>query len=174
MNEDKRIKEGESHTSSRHGMSGQKTISIPKSLLWAVAVIILMGLSFAGGVSYQKKHQPVAATSLAGGGAGFGFGGGGGGGGFRNAAFGAITAVSSSSITINDVRSGSTKTFAITSSTTISSAGTAVSASSLSVGQTVVVRADPTTTTNALSINVLPAGGFGGGASSSSGSTTTQ
>lgn len=128
-----------------------------------VVVLIAIG-SFYWGVSYQKGKQKEPSSSLA----STSFSGGGfGGRGFRggNRVIGQVTAVSSSSISVQDNMTGTVTTLAITSSTVISNSGQSATASSIQVGDTVFVSENSTNTTQASRILVNPT--FGGGPSSS-------
>ena len=146
-------------------------VSLPaKTVGVIVLVVILCGISFFVGKNYGKDHAKTttAATSAFSGRAG------GGGAGFRNGGgFGQASAVSSSSITVQNPRSGTSTTYAITSSTTITDNGQTVSASDIQVGDTVIVRVASSGSTTATSILVNPSYGGGGGGASSGGSSTT-
>jgi hypothetical protein len=147
-------------------------VSIPMKAVGAViVVIILCGLSFFGGESYGKNHAPkAAATTSAFGGSGSA-GGGFGGGGFRHSGgFGQVSAVSSSSITVQNPRSGTSTTYSITASTTITDNGQTVPASDIQVGDTVIIQVASSGSTTATTILVNPSFGGGGGGSSSSSS----
>jgi hypothetical protein len=154
---------------------GPKQVEIPKSLLAGVAVIILMGLSFYGGVAYQKSHHPAVSIAASGTSTSGGFAGGRRFGGQRPTA-GAVTAVSATSITVQDSRTGSSVTLSITSSTQITDNSQTVTASDIQTGDTVLVVASTTDKTQAARILVNPT--FGGGSQSSPsgapGSTTTN
>jgi hypothetical protein len=133
-----------------------------KQIIISISILILMVVGFFGGVQYQKGHQPKHPTSATGQGSPFGQGGSGGpGGGFsgQRPTIGSVTAVSASSITVNDQTSGSSKTFSITSSTTISNNGQTATANDISVGTTVVVIADSSSSTQASRILVNPSTG---------------
>ena len=151
---------GEQHHKIRS--QSQPQSNFVKPIFIVVAVLILSGLSFYGGIKYQKGHQSKAAASTASQGSPFGQGGSGGpGGGFsgQRPTFGSVTAVSSSSITVNDQTSGSSKTFSITSATTITDNSQTVTASDISVGATVAVIADSSSSTQASRILVNPSAG---------------
>jgi hypothetical protein len=144
------------------------------SSLWLIilAVIVLCGLSFYGGVAYEKGHNHTVASTAA----KAGFNGGGYGGRFsgQRPNIGDVTAVSSSSITITSSMSGSSETFSITSSTTFTDNGQTSSVSDIQTGDTVLIRTSSSSSTTATSIDINPSfGGYGGqssnGSSSSSG-----
>jgi hypothetical protein len=145
------------------------------AVLWKVILpvaLLVVGLAggFAAGANYQKKHMATTTPSLSTNG---GFQGGGPDGGARMAfsgTMGSVTAISSSSISVQDQREGTTKTYAITSSTTITNNGASATYSDIAVGDTVLVRSSSTTSTDATAITLNPS--FGGGPSSSSGATT--
>ena len=129
--------------------------------LSGIAIVIVAILSFYGGISYQKQHQTnTSNTSGTSSTAGSGFGGRRLGGGNRT--IGQVSAISSSSISITSQTDGSTKTFAISSSTQISDSGQSVTTSDIKVGDTVFVSASSTAASQALRILVNPS--FGGGA----------
>jgi hypothetical protein len=137
-----------------------------------VAVALVAGLGgFFSGMGYQKSHGSAATLTASNSGDGpttFNsdgssrtFSGGprmaGGG------AIGSVTAVSASSITVKNARSGESTTYAIVSSTQITKDGTIASASDITTSSTVMVTPDSANTANALSITVDPSfGGMGG------------
>jgi len=96
----------------------------------------------------------------------------------RGGGLGTVTAISSSSITVQNSRSGQSSTYAITSSTEISDDGQSASASSIAQGETVIVVPSSSNSSDASRILVNPSfGGYGGGGGfggSSSGSSTTE
>ncbi|HUD06176.1 MAG TPA: DUF5666 domain-containing protein [Candidatus Saccharimonadales bacterium] len=141
-----------------------------KPIVLVVAGLVIVGLSFYGGVRYEKGHLPkVTASSTSqdrSGSFGGGFGGRSGG---QRPTFGQVTAVSSSSITVNDQQTGSGTTFSITSGTTITDNGQTTTASDIAVGDTVAIAADSSNTSQASQIIVNPSyGGYGGSSSSNS------
>lgn len=142
-----------------------------KIFLGIIALIIIAGLSFWGGMHYQKSHNAIATTAAT---AGSGFRGGAGGGGFAGrGGFGEVTAISSTSISVQNPRSGTTTVYAITSSTVITDNGATVTYSDIQDGDTVIVIASSSSSTTASKINVNPS--YGGGSSSPAvGSQTTQ
>lgn len=152
-------------------MVGAGKTSGPKKdgskIVAAIAVaIILCGLSFLGGVQYQKGH---AHRQMAGTQAGAGFRGRGG---FRTGqrpVIGTVTAVSSDSLTINNNRTGNSQTFKISSTTTINNNGSTSSVSDIKNGDTVFVQTSSSDTSTATRIILNPS--FGG---QPAGSTTTQ
>lgn len=142
-----------------------------KTLGMALAGLLLLGAGFAGGLRYQQLRGTkvaVAATAPS----ARGQGGLGGRGGFRGQrpVFGQVTAVNSTSITIQ-AASGSTTTLSVTSATTVSNNGQAATINDVGVGDTVAVVADSTNTTQAARILLSPSFG-GGGASSAPGAVT--
>lgn len=146
----------------------------PNNGLWfaILGAVVLCVLSFYGGVAYEKGHVKTTAASSN---TGFGAAGGGFRGRFggQRPNIGAVTAVSSSSITIQDNFSGSSKTFSITSATTVTNNGASASVSDIQTGDTVLIRTSSSTSTQATTIDINPS--FGGGQpSSSSGSSTTD
>lgn len=129
-----------------------------------MAAVVLCALSFWGGITYQEHHGKT--TMLTGNSNGFG-------GGFsrqsgmrRLGAIGQVTAVSSTSITVDNQRTGSSSTYSITSATTISDNGQGATASDIQTGATVVIipTSSGSTTAGRILVNPSFGGGFGGGA----------
>lgn len=161
---------GEEYQRMKHSVKSTKTVAVPTRIIgFIVAAIVLLGLGFVGGMTYQKHNtkSPVTSASTAAARSGFG-----GSGGFsrRSGSFGQVTAISTTSITLNNERTGASTTYAITSSTTITDNGQTVATSDIQTGDTVVVMTSTTDTTTATSIVVNPS--FGGGATTPS--TTTN
>ena len=144
---------------SRHDAPRRVTFSLRTAGLIAV-VVFLCVLSFFGGRQYQKHHGGSSNAAASSGRGNFP-GGGGFGGARRSGGIGSVTAISSSSITVNDQRSGSSKTYSITSSTQITDNGSTVDYTDIKTGDTVLVSADSSTSTTATRILVNPS--FGGG-----------
>jgi hypothetical protein len=167
---------GEKYREMKAGSQPKSVTVRPKPIIIGLVVLILMGLSFYGGIAYQKGHQPKAVAAGAGGAAGDtarsgGFGGGGRFNGQRPTS-GLVTAVSASSITVTDSTSGAATTLAITSSTQISDNGQTVAASDIQVGDTVLIVASTTDKTQAARILVNPSFGGGGGGGQASGNSS--
>jgi len=172
MAEKKYVSGEEYQAMSRNTPPQGHQVSIPMKAVGAViVVIILCGLSFLGGESYGKNHAPKAATTTSAfGGSGSSSGGFGGGGVRHGGGFGQVSAVSSSSITVQNPRSGTSTTYSITSSTTITDNSQTVPASDIQVGDTVIIQVASSGSTTATTILVNPSvGGGGGNPSSSSG-----
>lgn len=151
-----------------HHEKNQPSNTVYKAILAVIGLIIIVGLSFYGGIQYQKHHTSSTTTASTAGRAG-GFGGGG----FRNrGTIGQVTAVSSSSITVQS-NSGTTTTYTINGSTTISDNGQTTTASDIQTGDTVLIMVSSTGSTTASRIIVNPSfgGGFGGGGSNGPSST---
>jgi hypothetical protein len=145
--------------------------NLPMPILAIAGVVILMGLSFYGGVAYQKGHQPKTASAAAAGAAGRGgFAGRGQFGGGQRPTIGSVTAITAGSITVQDSRSGTSTTLSITSSTQITNSGQAAAASDITVGENVLIVASTTDKTQAARILINPS--FSGGASSPANSST--
>lgn len=138
-----------------------------------IVVILLCIASFYGGAVYEKGLKPKTTVTTASSGA-FAFGPGGATGHFsgRRGGLGTVTAVSPSSITITSTATNSSLTYSITSTTAITdgSTGQAIQTSAINVGDTVLVRASSTSSTQAATIIDNPS--FGGGAPSSSGGSS--
>lgn len=145
----------------------KKQIQIPHTTLFIVGAIVLVFGGFLAGIQYQKGKTPtVTATRTASSQSGGASGGAGGygGGGFQRGdrAFGTVSAVSSTSITIQ-TRSGTSSTYNLTSSTTVTDSGQSSSVSSIQNGDTVILTLDSSNTQNVSSILLNPSFGGGGG-----------
>jgi len=140
-----------------------------KVFLGVIGLALLCGLSFYGGIHYQKGKQPTATAQTAtAGGAGGGFGGRFGG---QRPNFGSVTAVSPTSITIQSSIDGSSKTFSIDSSTLITNSGQSATIADVQTGSNVVIRTSSSTSTTASAILINPS--FGSGASNPANSGTS-
>ena len=143
-------------------------------VIFAVVVLLVGAGGFYSGTVYQKSHGTSTAVATNGGSFGGGTGGGAAGGGFGSriggGGIGAVTAVSSTSITITPRSRGGTaaadKTYAIGSSTTITNNGATVAATDIAVGDNVLITTSTSDTSTATAITVNPS--FGGGGQSSS------
>ncbi len=154
----------------------QKTISVSynlKSVIKVLVFILLLLVAFGLG-KYYGDHQTKSfvsngsnTTAPSTNGGGFRRGGGG---------FGTVSAVTSSSITIDNPRTGTSKTYSITSSTKITSAGQSASISSIAKGDRVIVMPSTNNSSIAATIIVNPSfgGGFGGAAPTQSGGSSTS
>src|SRR5665213_1514526 len=113
-----------------------------------------------------EKYREIAAGRAG------GFGGRGGGGRFggQRPTIGQVTAVSSTSITVQDANTGASTTLAITSSTQITDNGQTVTITDIQTGANVLIVASATDKTQAARILVNPS--FGGGAGASGSATT--
>jgi uncharacterized protein (UPF0333 family) len=158
----------------QHTKTNAPTKSFTNPLLAIVVLIIVAVTAFFGGVAYEKgntKKTPAAShnalSSINGYGSKGSYSG-------QRPILGSVTAVSSSSISVQDERTGTTSTLAITSSTVITNNGATVAASSISVGDTVAVRASMTNTNQASTILVNPSFGGGSGSSPSSPSSSSD
>lgn len=147
-----------------------------------VVALVLCGVSFGAGVSYQKGKQTTTSTASTtdneqfpsqGGGPG-GFGGQGGLGNGQRPNIGEVSAVSGDSITIQNARSNSNQTFKITSSTTVQNSGSAASVSDIKTGDTVLISTDSFDTSIATQIMLNPSFGppSGNGSTQSSPSSS--
>jgi hypothetical protein len=150
-----------------------KKVTIPlRSVTLVVGVIVLCVISFGIGISYQKHHtKAVVTTATTSGGTTTGPSGGG----FSrrgNGSIGAVTAISSTSITLTNQRTNASDTYAITSSTTITDNGQAVTTSDIQVGDTVLVTTSTSDASTATRILVNPS--FGGGFGGQAGGTSSQ
>jgi hypothetical protein len=142
-----------------------------KPFLLVVGAIVIAVLGFFGGVSFEKGHRTSASSTTAGivSQSGSGRFGGRFGGGAR--VIGTVTAISATSISVQDTATNSVKTLAITSSTQITDNGQSVSYTDVTVGANVFVSEDTSNTANAARILVNPSFGGQGGAQAPSSST---
>ena len=146
----------------------KKQGGFPRSSQLVVGILIVAVLSFLAGMQYQKGKTPAtntaSTTSSQNGNSSGGRGGFGGGFQRGDRAFGTVSAVSSTSITIQ-TRSGTTSTYTITSSTTVTNSGQSASVSDIQSGDTVIMTLDSSNTQDVSSIMLNPSfgGGFGGG-----------
>jgi len=130
---------------------------ITKAVAGGLIVLVVAGLSFAGGMAYQK-NKPVAAGSsqtasnLPSQGPGGQFGGRSG----LRGVFGQVTAVSPTSISVQDSRTSSLSTLEITAATQVLSSGQAASVSDIKVGDSVRVRPSPSNAKQAATITLNP------------------
>jgi hypothetical protein len=165
---------GEQHHALHSSKKPASNFTITKPVAALIAAVVLAGLSFYGGIQYQKDRHPTTTTTATssnipgtllprsgsfGGGRGSGRLSG------QRPTFGSVTAISAASITV-DSNSGTSMTFAITSSTVITDNGQTTTTSDITTSDTVAVIASSTDTTQAARILVNP--GFGGGSSSTS------
>ena len=135
----------------------------PRTTAVIVGIVVVAAISFVGGIQYQKgktssttaSSRNASAYQKAG-----GFGGG-----FQRGdrAIGTVTAVSSTSISVQ-TRSGSTSTYTLTSGTTVTDSGQSSSVSDIQTGDTVFLTLDSSNTKDVTSIMLNPSfgGGFGG------------
>jgi hypothetical protein len=152
---------------------GKVTISA-QTIGMVMAVVLLCGVSFYGGIAYQKG-RPNSATALNGQ-TGQGTNAPGGMSGFQgrqmNGSVGAVTAIDSSSITVKNQRTSQDKTYTITSTTTVTNDDANASISDIKVGDTVMVQASTDDTSAATRILLNPS--LGGGPSSQSSSSNND
>lgn len=124
-----------------------------KPIIVSLAAVVLVVLSFLSGVQYQKGHQSTLPKGVGSMTSYYGRRGGFNG---QRPTTGAVTAVSATSISINDQVSGTAKTYAITSATTITTNGQAATTNDIAVGDTAVVIASSTDATQAARIVINP------------------
>jgi len=170
-----------SEYTNRPKSSSNRPVGLPPRVgLLVAAAVVLVGVGFFAGMQYQKGKTPtVAASKTASTSSNGSSGASGYGGGFRRGdrAFGTVTAVSSSSITIQNSRTGSADTYTLTSSTTVTDSGQSSSISAIQTGDTVMVTLDSSNTQDVTAIMLNPsfgggAGGYSGGSSGNSGSSS--
>jgi hypothetical protein len=151
-------------------MQPANVVAAHRTALVSIAVLaVVAGISFAGGIQYQKGKTPAtravtAANQYANGPAGFrSFGGPQG----QRPTVGTVKAVSGTSITVTNDRTGTDSTLAITGVTVVTNAGVAATVSDIQVGDTVFVQVasnDPNTATRIMLNPTLMRGQDGGGA----------
>jgi hypothetical protein len=142
------------------------------NIIWLapLGVILLCGLSFFAGTGYEKGHvKSTSASATATGGFGNRTGGRSGRFAGQRPNIGDVTAISPTSITIQDSFDNSTKTFSITSTTTVTNGSQTGAISDIQTGQRALVRTSSTTSTQATAIDINPS--FGGGQGGNSGTT---
>jgi len=159
--------------------TGSVQVRIPKRSLYLVIVLLaIIGSFFLGehyGHSKQTTSVPTASNSQAAGGSTNGDGFAGGRGNFRSdGAHGSVTAISSTSITVMDTTSNTSKTYTITSSTQITDNGSTVTTSDIQTGDTVLVTSGSSATTTATRILVNPSFGGQDGSSDSGAGSNSQ
>jgi hypothetical protein len=140
-----------------------------------VAVVVIVGLSFFVGTRYEKAHIKTPSTINAStrfGGRTGGFGGGFGGQ-RGDAVIGSVTAISASSITIDQTRTNTSTTLSISSSTTVTEDGQSSSVSDIQTGDTVIALKSSSSSTTASRIMLNPSFGGGPQQQQNSGSDTT-
>jgi hypothetical protein len=115
-------------------------------------------ISFVAGVLSQKGHNDNTLDTQTGTTSQYGTNNqlaqGMGAGRMRGGAFGTVTAISETSITIDDQRQGTEATYTITSDTTISDSGTTATISDIAEGDTVMIAPDPSDSGTAATINL--------------------
>ncbi len=135
-------------------------------IIAVVVLALVIGLGgFFAGVGYQKGKVTTVANASTTGQAGQGAAGAQGGFGGRagrsmNGSLGTVTAVSSTSISVADQRSSTTKTYDISGDTTVSDNGATAAVTDITVGDTVLVSTGSSTSTAATRIMLNPS--FGG------------
>lgn len=151
--------EFETYQSSR---GHKKTMSFPLvPMLGVLVVIALMTGSFLAGIQYQKQQQKSITPTIAASNNGFG------GQGLPRRGFGdmgTVTAITDASITVKNAQSGDIKTYTISSSTSITEDGNAITATQIQVNDTVIIQTGSADTTNATQIIVNPTFGAPAGA----------
>jgi hypothetical protein len=153
-----------------------------KTIIGAVVVgVLVVGLSFFGGMLTQKalnrNSSSVAAAGGGTGGYGGGFGGSGGGGYGHGGGgvFGTVQSISGTTMTVSNQRTGGTSTVSLASSPTVTDAGSSSSVSAIQTGDTVIVRGTAASngTVTAQSVILNPSFGGGGGGAAASGGTAS-
>jgi hypothetical protein len=160
---------GEEYQKTKNARQQPNRSSLPLNPIGLIIVaLVVAGLSFYGGVAYQKGKHPSSAASAGAGLNGGRFGGRTGG---QRPDIGQVTAVSPTSITVQNSRTGTSSTLSITSSTQITDNGQTVTVSDIQTGSTVLAVASTSDSSQAARIMVNPS--FGGGGSGAAAPTTT-
>lgn len=169
----------------RSERQGKQSKSVSQNTLIGSVIGVLI-LGAVGGFVAGMQVGKTSASSLAAGPGGQSqtTGGPGGMGGRRMGAMGTVTAVDASSISIKDQMQGTTSTYAITDSTTVTDNGESATVSDIAVGDQVMIRtasessddSSSTTTQTATSIMLNPSFGNGpmGQGQSSTNNTDTS
>lgn len=116
--------------------------------------VILLGVGFLGGMQYQKGQSTTTTASTAGV-PSLGTNSGMGRMGLRGG-FGEVTAVTATSITVSETRSGASTSYVITSSTKVTKDSAAAAVTDIAVGDTVIVQTSTSDTKQATSIVINP------------------
>lgn len=175
------LSEFQSQNRPKSTSSPKKTLHASSKLGLIICAAVLVGVGFFAGVQYQKGNTKSVAAANTASRKGSNYGGYSGGSGAegsfrRDRAFGTVTAVNSSNITVQ-TRNGTTSTYNITSSTTVTNGGQSASVSDIQSGDTVILTLDSSNTQNVTAIMLNPSfgGGYGGfGASGSSSSSPSS
>jgi hypothetical protein len=156
-------------TTNKNSRMGFSKLTANNTLRWAPVVIIFIiacCLSFFGGVAYQKgRNRSVGATAQQvplnqnGNGNSPGLGRRNG----RRAPIGTVTAISDSSITVQNMRTGTSQTYTIGSDTKVTNNGQDAKASDIKTGDMVLITPSTTDAAHAAQITINPQTPFGGG-----------
>lgn len=167
----------------------QQQITSAGSKTGLIIVVAVCSLLIGGAGGYAIGHSKSSSANLPGSGqmgsfgsgSSSGQGGPGGRMGMMGGAMGTVTAISSDSITVEDQMNSESKTFSITSSTTVTEGGSTASLSDISTGDTVMVRTARSSSSSSSSSSVatsivinptMPSGSQGAGPSTDSTSST--
>jgi hypothetical protein len=131
-----------------------------KIIIAGLGALVVVILSFIAGMQFQKGKASKTVVNARG---NVTFNGRRGG--QRNGVIGTVSAVSATSITVQDTRTQTAKTLSVDSTTTITNNGTTAAITDIKVGDTVIVTADTTDATKAARVVLNPqaGGGFGPG-----------
>lgn len=137
-------------------ISTKTTNNTGKYITGALAIIVIGLLGFFGGMQYQKNQDNNLGTSrLARAGlSSSSYGQMGPGRRMRNGGLGQVTAISTTSITVNDIRQNQSKTYAITGDTKVTNAGQTAAVSDIKAGNTVIITTSSSDSTTAASIRI--------------------
>ena len=174
MTEEKYVSGEEHQAMSRSGRvsANRNRVTIQTQyFVWAAVVILSCFIGFIGGVNYQKHHSNTITPTTASTTGGFS-GQSGGFGGRRGGGFGQVTTVTASSISVANQRTGTTKTYTVNSSTTITNSGQVAALSDIQTGDTVIITVSSTDSTLATAIVVNPSFGEAPSAATNNSATT--
>lgn len=152
MIDDKPISTSEYQKISSKSPANKKQITVStKSIIIVLSIIVLCGLSFWGGIYYQK--QQTQTNTMMSGNNTFGPGQGmmqrGGG-------AGEVTSISSTSITISNQRTGESESYTLTDNTTVSENGETKSLRNIATGDTVMIMTSGSSSKTATRILLNP------------------
>jgi hypothetical protein len=159
---------GEEHQAMRQAAKpkpeGKQVTVQTRWLVLAAGAVVLCAVSFWGGITYQQHRTHMLMSTTA---ASNGFGNQTSGR-RRFGAIGQVTAISATSISVDNQRTGATSSYTITGRTTITDNGQAVAVTDIQTGDTVLITSAASGSAAAGRILVNPSfgggnGGFGGG-----------
>ena len=152
MSEEKYVSGEQFRDMHRQKSSQPEDFKLNKRLSLGIGLVVLLCVvSFVLGVSYQK-HNTKSLASTNGSASGSAFAGGS----RRLGGFGQVSAISSTSISVTNTRSGAVTTYAITPATVITDSGQPSDITSIVAGGNVLVGTSSSDATTATTISVNP------------------